>query len=94
MINPSYTPFIAKSFGLHIIFAVVLVLSFNFSPPAIKPEKAPEISAIDAVVIDAAALEQQVNKVKQQQADKKAAEEKRVKELEDRANKANQNIRQ
>ena len=92
MIHPAYFIHILKSFGLHIFFGIVVVLSFNFSTPDKKPEKAPEISAIDAVVIDQASLETQVNKIKKEKAKKKAAEEARVKALEDRAKAAKQDI--
>lgn len=92
MITPGYAIHIVKSFGLHIFFGVVVVLSFSFSAPESKPEKVPEVSAIDAVVIDAAALEQQVTRIKTEQAQKKAAEEKRVQDLERRANQAKREL--
>jgi colicin import membrane protein len=87
MQTQEYLIHIFKSFGVHIFFAVILALSFNFTAPEKKVEQ-PEISAIDAVVIDQVSLDKQVNKIKQQKLDAKAAEEKRVKDLEDRAKQA------
>ena len=88
MNSADYLIHIIKSFGIHIVFGVVIVLSFNFSPaPKEKPEEL-EVKAIDAVVIDQSALEQQVQQIQKQKADAKAAEEKRVKDLERRAENA------
>ncbi|MDU0114369.1 cell envelope integrity protein TolA [Psychrosphaera aquimarina] len=86
-----YIIHIIKSFGVHIFFGVILALSFNFTAPEKEPE-VPEISAIDAVVIDQASLDKQVSKIKQQKLDAKAAEEKRVKDLEVRAEEAKRNL--
>ncbi|MFT6529989.1 MAG: colicin import membrane protein [Psychrosphaera sp.] len=86
-----YIIHIIKSFGVHIFFGVILALSFNFTAPEKEPE-VPEITAIDAVVIDQASLDKQVNKIKQQKLDAKAAEEKRVKDLEVRAEEAKRNL--
>jgi len=86
-----YIIHIIKSFGVHIFFGVILALSFNFTAPEKEPE-VPEISAIDAVVIDHASLDKQVSKIKQQKLDAKAAEEKRVKDLEVRAEEAKRNL--
>ena len=92
MMNPAYFIHIVKSFGLHIFFGIVVVLSFNFTGPEENPEKEPEVSAIDAVVIDQVSLETQIKKIKTEQANKKAAEERRVKELEDRARAAKNDL--
>ena len=86
-----YIIHIIKSFGVHIFFGVILALSFNFTAPEKEPE-VPELSAIDAVVIDQASLDKQVSKIKQQKLDAKAAEEKRVKDLEVRAEEAKRNL--
>ena len=94
MMNPAYFIHIVKSFGLHIFFGVVVVLSFNFSMPTDKPEKAPEVSAIDAVVIDQASLDSQISKIKTEKAKQKALEEQRVKDLEARAAAAKKDIEQ
>lgn len=91
MISPEYFIHVVKSFGIHIFFGVVVVLSFNFSGPEEKPEKVEEL-AIDAVVIDQTSLEKQVNEFKRQEAAKKAAEEKRVRDLERRAAEAKKNL--
>ena len=87
MQTQEYLIHIFKSFGVHIFFAVLFVLSFNFTTPEKKVEQ-PEVSALDAVVIDQASLDKQVNKIKKQKSDAKAAEEKRVKDLEIRAQQA------
>lgn len=87
-----YILHIIKSFGVHIFFGVILALSFNFTTPEKKPEQV-EISALDAVVIDQASLDKQVNKIKQQKSDAKAAEEKRVADLELRAEEAKRNLK-
>ncbi len=87
-----YLIHIFKSFGVHIFFGVVLAFSFHFTAPEKTPEQ-PEISAIDAVVIDQTSLDTQVNKIKKQKADAKAAEEKRVKELENRAKQAQNKLK-
>lgn len=87
-----YLTHIFKSFGVHIFFGVVLAFSFHFTAPE-KPPEQPEISAIDAVVIDQTSLDTQVNKIKKQKADAKAAEEQRVKELENRAKQAQNKLK-
>jgi colicin import membrane protein len=83
---------IIKSFGVHIFFAVLFVLSFNFTTPE-KEKVKPQVQALDAVVIDQKSLDKQIEKIKQKKADTKAAEEKRVKDLEDRARNAKNNLK-
>lgn len=92
MKHENYLIHIIKSFGVHAVFGVILVASFTFEGPKETPQEAPEVSAIDAVVIDQASLEQQIKRIEKQKADLKAAEEKRVRELEERAKKAKQDL--
>lgn len=83
---------IIKSFGVHIFFGALFVLSFNFTTPE-KEKVQPEITALEAVVIDQKSLDKQIEKIKQEKLATKAAEEKRVRDLENRAKKAKNNLK-
>lgn len=88
----NYIVHIAKSFGVHIVFGVVLALSFNFAPVTNKDKE--EQPVIEAVVIDQTALNKQVAEIEKKKRQQKEAEEKRVKDLERRAEQAKQKIAQ
>lgn len=70
---------------LHVIIALVLGLGDFSSPPKPFPKPAVEVKPIEAVAIDKNKLQQQVNKLRQQKAAEKSAEERRIKALEQRA---------
>lgn len=80
-----------KSFGLHIFIGAALVVSVGISPPPKPTPKVIEVQPIKSVAVDQQKLTEQVNKIKSQKAAQKAAEEKRVRDLEARAKRAEQN---
>ena len=90
--NSYFLAFI-KSFGLHIIIGVTLVASASFT--AIKKPTPTVINAepIESVAIDQNKLNQQITKIKTERDNKRKAEAKRVRDLEARANKAQQKRR-
>ncbi|WP_114325706.1 cell envelope integrity protein TolA [Candidatus Colwellia aromaticivorans] len=75
---------------LHIVLVAVLFVG-DFTTEA-KPKKntavAQEVKPIQATVIDSAKLQKAINKIKKQKADDKAAERKRLQNIEKRANDA------
>ena len=77
---------LSLSIGLHLALAVVL-LSGDFSAPLKSTPKATavEMKPIQAVVVDSSKLQAHINKLKKKEADAKAAENKRIKDLEKRA---------
>ena len=76
---------------LHLALIVVLFVG-DFTTET-KPQKstavAQEVKPIQATVIDSAKLQKAINKIKKQKADDKAAEKKRIKDIEKRASEAN-----
>jgi colicin import membrane protein len=78
------------SIALHLI--LVVVLFFGDFTTEIKPKKntaiAQEVKPIQATVIDSDKLQKAINKIKKQKADDKAAEKKRIQNIEKRANDA------
>lgn len=81
-------PALGKSSILHFVLGGLLVASVHFSPPPVpKPQ---ELSAplIEAVSVDKAALEKQINDIQKAKDRAKAKEEKRIKDLERRAREA------
>lgn len=80
-----------KSFWLHVAIGAALIVSVNFSPTP-KPEpKVIQVQPIKSVAVDQQKLNEQIDKIKNRKAQQKAAEEKRVRDLEERANKAQRN---
>lgn len=76
---------------LHIALIVVLFMG-DFSSQ-VKPQKTPQaaqVKPIEATVVDADKLQKAINKIKQQKADDVAAEKKRIRDIEQRANAAKQ----
>lgn len=84
-------PALAKSLGMHLLIVIMLVFGADFSS---KPElvvvslqnegEAP----IEAVAVDQAALNERVAQMQKERDDAKAAEEKRIRDLERRASQA------
>ena len=78
------------SIALHIV--LVFVLFFGDFTTETKPKTnsavAQEVKPIQATVIDSAKVQKAINKIKKQQADDKAAETKRIQNIEKRANDA------
>ena len=87
-------PALAKSLGMHLAIVIMLVFGADFSS---KPEmvivslqnegEAP----VEAVAIDQAALNERVAQMQKERDDAKAAEEKRIRDLERRAQQAENN---
>ena len=77
-----------KSFGLHIVIGVALVASVTLKAPQKPKPKVIEVQPITSVAVDKNQLDTQINKIKAEKRRKQMAEEKRVKDLEDRARKA------
>ncbi|GAB2933752.1 cell envelope integrity protein TolA [Rheinheimera gaetbuli] len=81
-------PALAKSLGMHLAIVVMLVFGAEFSS---KPEMVVVSlqnegeAAIEAVAIDQAALNERVAQMQKERDDAKAAEEKRIRDLERRA---------
>lgn len=86
--NANFIVALFKSFGLHIIIGVTLVASVSFTAKEKPKPKVINVQPIKSVSVDSDKLAQQVDKIKTAKANKKRAEEKRVKDLEDRASKA------
>lgn len=88
MVDKKYTVALSLSVFLHLLLALFLLFG-NFShEPKVTPTPAAQVNPIQAVAIDKSVLEARVNDIKKQKSDAKAAEQKRLKELEDRAAKA------
>ncbi|MGI5309324.1 cell envelope integrity protein TolA [Rheinheimera sp. WS51] len=89
-------PALAKSLGLHLVCIILLVWGADFSS---KPEVvnvrldtlAEDQAPVAAVAIDADALEQRVAQIEQEKANEKAKEERRIRDLERRAQLAEKN---
>lgn len=81
-------PALAKSLGLHLVIVVMLVFSADFSS---KPEMVTVslqndgVAPVEAVAIDQTALNERVAQMQQQREAERAAEEKRIRDLERRA---------
>ena len=92
MLTKQYLTPLSLSFAVHAVIAVVLFAG-DFSHELEKPKPSvmqvtnlPEtVEPIKAVAVDKKKLEDKVNKIRRQQAADKAREQKRIKELEDRA---------
>jgi len=84
---------LAKSSVLHLILGVLLVYSMEFSPVTEQPKQL-ELPAIQAVVVDQQAIEQQVQRIEDNKRKQRLAEEKRIKELERRAEAAKKKRKQ
>lgn len=79
---------LGKSSALHIVMGSLLVMSMHFTPPP-KPQKQElALPVIEAVSVDKAALEKQVQRIQNEKQRLQSQEEKRVKELERRAKEA------
>ncbi|MDP7591798.1 MAG: cell envelope integrity protein TolA [Litorilituus sp.] len=77
------------SIFLHIALLAILFMK-DLKPEVKLPKSAPvtEVKAIKATVVDANKLQKAINKIKQQKADDKAAEKKRLRDMEKRASDA------
>ena len=74
---------------LHIVLLAVLFMGdFSAEIKAPKPAPAAEVKPIEATVVDADKLQKAINKIKKQKADDKAAEKKRLRDIEKRASDA------
>lgn len=84
-------PALAKSLGMHLAIVVMLVFGADFSskPEMVMVSLQNEGEApVEAVAIDQAALNERVAQMQKERDDAKAAEEKRIRDLERRANQA------
>ncbi len=69
---------------LHVIAVVLLLVSFNFTSKTIQLPPGDEINIVDAVSVDKKEVEKELALLKKIEAEKKAAEKKRLKELEEK----------
>ncbi|WP_068545333.1 cell envelope integrity protein TolA [Thalassotalea crassostreae] len=86
-VKQEYIIAISAAVAVHIVMGIVLMLNTDFTPKP-KPTPKPQMQVIDAVVIDQAKLNKQVEKLRKEKqaiADREAA---RIKELERRADDA------
>ncbi len=79
---------LAFSILLHVLAAVLLLISFDFSAKPIQLPPVDNVNIVDAVSVDKKEVEKELKRLKQTEADKKAAEKKRLQELEAREKKA------
>ena len=84
----SYLVAFIKSFGLHIVIGIALVGGITLGPPDKPKPQVIQVEPIEAVSIDQDKLNQQINRIKTEKANKKRAEEQRVADLERRASNA------
>jgi colicin import membrane protein len=97
-VSQKYTTALILSLALHL--SIVLVLAFGDITSETKPQPknividAKVIKPIDAVAINKQKLQQQINKIIQEKAQQRRAEEKRIKDLEQRAIKAKKSRQQ
>ncbi|WP_232824613.1 cell envelope integrity protein TolA [Algibacillus agarilyticus] len=77
-----------SSFGVHIAIGFVLFFSFEITPPPQPQVSNNEPDIVKAVSIDKTEMQKQVKRIEAQQVALKKAEEKRVKDLERRAERA------
>ena len=75
---------------LHIALLAILFIGDFSNPLKVKKPSAvaEQVKPIEATVVDADKLQKAINKIKKQKADEKAAEKKRLKDIERRANEA------
>lgn len=89
-------PPLAKSLGLHLVVIILLVWGADFTskPEVVNVTLESEGEAqapVEAVAIDSEALQQRVAQMQREKSDAKAAEEKRIRDLERRAQQAEKN---
>jgi len=87
-------PSLAKSLGLHLAIVIMLVFSADFSstPEMVSVSLETDGEApVEAVAIDQQALDARVQQIQQERDAAKAAEEKRIRDLERRAEQAEKN---
>ncbi|MEH8020261.1 MULTISPECIES: cell envelope integrity protein TolA [Rheinheimera] len=87
-------PPLAKSFGLHLVILLLLVFGADFSstPEMVTVSLESEGKApIEAVAVDEKALNERVQQMQKERDSVKAAEEKRIRDLERRAEQAEKN---
>jgi len=84
-VSQKYVVAISLSLFLHLALALVLLFGDFNSIPKPTPKASQQMQPIQAVAIDKSKLTAQVNKLKKKQTDAKAAERKRISDLEKRA---------
>ena len=72
---------LAFSILLHILAVILLLVSFKFSSKPVQLPPVENVNIIDAVSVDKKEVEKELNRLKQTEAEKKAAEKKRLQEL-------------
>ncbi|MDN3652905.1 cell envelope integrity protein TolA [Thalassotalea ponticola] len=88
-IKQNYLIALVAALAVHAVFAVILIANTDFSAKP-KPTPKPQMQVIDAVVVDSAKLQQQVDKLKREKELADNREKQRIKELERRAEQARQ----
>lgn len=91
----SIDPPLAKSVGLHLACAILLIWGADFSSTpeitSVSLESEQGTAPVEAVAVDADALKQRVEQIQRERDEAKAAEEKRIRDLERRAQQAEKN---
>lgn len=88
MSSENFIAAILKSSLLHIFLGAALFLSVDFSTKKNVTETQNAMNVIEAVAIDQAQLQRQMDRIRDQKSVQRALEEQRVKELENRAKNA------
>lgn len=84
---------IVKSFGLHIFVGVALIASVSFKAAEKPKPQVIQVEPISSIAVDKNKLAQQVKQIQNEKNRQQRVEEKRVADLEARANKARRNAK-
>ena len=84
---------VGKSFVLHLVLGTVLVVSVHFSPTPQLPESNNTAQPINAVVVDAAEINQQLQKIEQEKQQKLEAERRKKEEQQRRIREREEEVR-
>ncbi|NIP48740.1 MAG: cell envelope integrity protein TolA, partial [Gammaproteobacteria bacterium] len=79
---------------LHVIAVVLLLVSFEFTSETVQLPPGNDVNIVDAVSIDKKEVEKELALLKKIEAEKKAAEQKRLKELEEKEKAAERKARE
>ncbi|BDX07304.1 cell envelope integrity protein TolA [Planctobacterium marinum] len=84
---------VGKSFVLHLVLGTVLVVSVHFSPTPQLPESNNTAQPINAVVVDAAVINQQLQKIEQEKQQKLEADRRKKEEQQRRIREREEDVR-
>lgn len=85
MIPKQYSVPLSFSIALHVVILAVLIAGNFTSAPVPTPQASSDVKPIEAVAVDKSQLEARVKQLQKAKSDAKAAEQKRLRELEERA---------